>query len=241
MAAHRGALYTVSVDKALASEDGGETWNVLGPRPKGIANGLIVTDASERDDPKAPVTLYLALQEKGIFQSTDAGQQWMPLNNGLAGKRIYTVAAMENTLFAGTNQGLYRLGASSWHQLLTDTSGAVYALTVSGSDLYVGIASDVVLKETGKPYLSVPNYRYAPKRIFHSADVGASWTEITPPDDSQVINLDSAIQILAAGKTLFVLGIAEFRSMDGMETRRFRMDRHRIGRYLSGICIGCFR
>ena len=215
MAEHQGTLYTVSLDAALASEDDGETWNVLGPRPKGIANGLIVTDASQKHDPKAPVTLYLALQEKGIFRSTNAGQQWMPLNNGLAGKRIYTVAAMGDTLFAGTNQGLYRLASSNWQQLLTDTAGAVYALTVSGSALYVGMASDVVFKETGKPYLSVPNYKYAPKRIFRSADLGASWTDITPTDESQIINLDSAIQILAAGKTLLVLGITEFRSSDG--------------------------
>ena len=218
MAEHQGTLYTVSLDEALASEDGGETWNALGPRPKGIANGLIATAATQKHDPKAPVTLYLALQEKGIFQSIDAGQRWTPLNKGLIGKRVYTVAAMGDTLFAGTNQGLYRRGSGNWQQLLTDTSGAVYALTVSGSDLYVGIASDVVLKKTGKLYLSVPDYKNTPKRIFHSADFGASWTEITPIDESQVVNLDSAIQVLAAGKTLLVLGIAEFRSIDGGKT-----------------------
>ena len=218
MAEHQGTLYTVSVDAVLASEDSGETWNALGPRPKGIANGLIATAAPQKHDPKVPVTLYLALQEKGIFQSIDAGQRWTPLNNGLTGKRVYKVAAMGDTLFAGTNQGLYRLSSGNWHQLLTDTSGAVYALTISGSDLYVGIASDVVLKETDNPYLSVPNYKYAPKKIFHSADSGASWTEITPTDKSQVINLDAAIQILAADQTLLVLGIAEFRSVDGGKT-----------------------
>ena len=218
MAEHQGTLYTVSIDEVLASENGGEIWNALGPRPKGIASGLIVTTAAQKHDPKAPVTLYLALQEKGIFQSTDAGQRWTPLNNGLTGKRVYEVAAMGDLLFAGTNQGLYRFSSSNWQQLLADTPGAVYALTVSGSDLYVGIASDVVFKETDKPYLSVPNYKYAPKRIFHSADFGASWTEITPKDESQVINLDSAIQILAADKTLLVLGIAEFRSVDGGKT-----------------------
>ncbi|MYG08110.1 hypothetical protein F4167_16140 [Candidatus Poribacteria bacterium] len=79
MAEHQGTLYTVSVDEALASEDGGETWNTLGTRPKGTANGLIVTTAIQKHDPKAPVTLYLALQEKGIFRSTDVGQHWTPL------------------------------------------------------------------------------------------------------------------------------------------------------------------
>ena len=218
MAEHQGTLYTVSADEALASDDGGETWNALGPRPKGIANGLIATAATEKHDSKAPVTLYLALQEKGIFRSTDAGQHWTLLNNGLAGKRIYKVAAMGDTLFAGTNRGLYRLGSNDWQQLLTNESRAVYALTVDGSDLYVGVGPDVVFSASGKSFPSRSTPEALEKKVFHSADLGASWTEITPIDESQVISLDSAIQILVAGKTLLVLGVAEFRSVDGGKT-----------------------
>ncbi|MDE0396751.1 MAG: sigma-70 family RNA polymerase sigma factor [Candidatus Poribacteria bacterium] len=208
---HQGTLYTVSADEVLASEDSGETWNPLGQRPKGTASGLIVTDASQKHDPQANIVLYLALQEEGIFRSTDAGQRWMLLNNGLAGKRIYTIAAIGNTLFAGTNRGLYRLSSSNWQQLITSTSGAIYALTVDENNLYVGIARDIV------PPLK-PLRDFVRKRILHSADLGASWTEITPTDESQVINLDSAIQVVAAGKTLLVLGITEFRSIDGGKT-----------------------
>ena len=218
MTEHQGTLYTVSADEALASEDGGETWNPLGPRPKGIANGLIATAAIQEHDPKAAVTLYLALQEKGIFRSTDAGQRWTPLNNGLAERRVYRVAAMGNTLFAGTNRGLYRLDSNDWQQLLTDASGAVYALAVDGSDLYVGMAPDVVYSESSKSFPKTPNSEVLEKKVFHSADLGASWTEITPTDESQVINLDAAIQVLAAGKTLLVLGITDFRSVDGGKT-----------------------
>ncbi|RKU18749.1 hypothetical protein C6503_08835 [Candidatus Poribacteria bacterium] len=218
MAEHQGTLYTVSPDEALASEDGGETWNPLGQRPKGAASGLIVTDASQKHDPQADITLYLALQEKGIFRSTNAGKHWAPLNDGLAGKRVYTVAAIGNTLFAGTNRGLYRFGSSNWQQLLTHTSGAVYALTVDENNLYVGIAPDIVLVETPGLNPLIPEHKYAPKRIFRSADLGKSWTEITPTDESQVTNLDSAMQVLAAGKTLLVLGITEFRSSDGGQT-----------------------
>ena len=211
---HQDTLYTVSIDEVFTSGDGGETWNALGPRPKGIANGLIVTEAIQKHDPNPTVTLYLALQEKGIFRSTDAGQHWTPINKGLAGKWIYTVAAIENTLFAGTNQGLYRLNLSNWQQVLTDASGAVYALTVDENNLYVGIARDFVSSQTGKSSLG----EFVPKRIFHSTDLGDSWTEITPTDESQVMHFDSAIQILAAGKTLLVLGVTEFRSIDGGKT-----------------------
>ncbi len=215
---HQGTLYTVSTDEVFASGDRGETWNALGTRPKGIANGLIVTAATQKHDPNATLTLYLALQEKGIFRSTDAGQYWVPINNGLTGKRIFTIAAIGNTLFAGTNQGLYRLSSSNWQQLITDAVGTVYALTVDENNLYVGMAPDVVYSESSKSYPKIPNLDVLQKRIFHSADLGDSWTEITPIDDSRVMNFESAIQVLAVGKTLFVLGVTEFRSIDGGKT-----------------------
>ncbi len=211
---HQSILYTVSTDEVFASEDAGETWTPLGRRPKGIASGLIVTAAIQTHDPQTGITLYLALQEKGIFRSTDAGQHWTPLNNGLAGKRIYTVAAMEDTLFTGTNRGLYRLHSSNWRQVLTDIPEAVYAVTVDENNLYVGITGDFVSAQDGKSSLG----DFSPKRIFHSTDIGDSWTEITPTDESQVMNLKSAIQILAVGKMLFVLGVTEFRSSDGGKT-----------------------
>ena len=207
---HQGTLYTVSADEVLASENGGETWDALGARPKGIANGLIVTESPETED----LTLSLALQEKGIFRSTDTGQHWMSLNTGLTGKRIYSFAAVGNTLFAGTNQGLYRLDSNEWHQLLTGVSDAVYAVTVDGRDLYVGTARDIVFSASRKT--GIP--KSVDKKIFHSADLGTSWTDITPIDVSQVMHLDSALQILAVDKTLFVLGVTEFRSKDGGKT-----------------------
>ena len=38
--------------------------------------------------------MYLALQDEGVFRSTDAGREWIPLNDGLTGKRISAVAAI---------------------------------------------------------------------------------------------------------------------------------------------------
>jgi photosystem II stability/assembly factor-like uncharacterized protein len=81
------------------------------------------------------------------------------------------------------------------------------------------MARDFLCSAATKSYPSLSTF--PEKRIFHSADFGASWTEITPTtptDESQLTNLDSAIQILAVGKTLFVLGIGEFRSIDGGKT-----------------------
>lgn len=220
---HQGTLYTVSAEEVFASENRGETWSALGPRPKGIATGLIVTEAPEKEG----ITLSLALQEKGIFRSTDTGQHWTPLNTGLTEKRIYTLAAIGNTLFAGTNQGLYRLNSNQWQRVLTSVSSAVYAVAVDGSDLYVGTGRDIVVSESrstkvgGQTIVHTSSGRLSRAKvgIFHSADLGTSWTNITPTDESGVLDTISAgIQILAVDKTLFVLGVTEFRSKDGGKT-----------------------
>ena len=128
---------------------------------------------------------------------------------------------MGDTLFAGTNQGFYRLRSSNWDQLLTNTSGAVYALTVDENNLYVGMGPDVVYSKSSEKFPKRSRERLlktVEKRIFHSADLGDSWTEITPTDESQVMHLESGIQVLAEGKMLFVLGVTEFHSSDGGKT-----------------------
>ena len=100
MVEDRGVLYVVSVDEIFASTDKGETWDVFCTRPKGDPIGLIIMD-----EPRVPdMTMYLALRDEGVFRSTDSGTHWRHLNEGLTGERISAVAAVENTLFAGTDQ-----------------------------------------------------------------------------------------------------------------------------------------
>ena len=122
MAEHKGALYIVSADEIFASTDDGETWNILCLRPKGRRLvGLIVTDTPQISGSRIGITMYLAFRDKGIFRSTDAGTQWDSLNEGLSGKRIHAVAEIGNTVFAGTNAGLYRLNADVWKQVRVET------------------------------------------------------------------------------------------------------------------------
>ena len=73
MAAHEGTLCIVSTDAIFTSDDRGETWNSMGSRPEGYAVGLII-----RNVPQAPMTMYLALEDKGVFRSTDGGIKWNP-------------------------------------------------------------------------------------------------------------------------------------------------------------------
>ena len=91
---HRGTLYIVSVDEIFASDNRGETWRTLGPRPKGDAVELVITDAERTSSSQVPFTMYLALRDEGIFRSTDSGAHWHPLNDGLTTEKISAMATV---------------------------------------------------------------------------------------------------------------------------------------------------
>ncbi len=120
MAEHRNTLYIVSKDTVFASSDNGETWNALSARPKGFAIEYIVTDLPDSSGSHVGIAMYLAISDKGIFRSTDAGKQWTHLSTGLGDRIISTMAIAGNTIFAGTNDGLYRLNTDVWAQSPVD-------------------------------------------------------------------------------------------------------------------------
>lgn len=215
MAAHNGSLYIASVDEIFTSVDRGETWRTLGPRPKGHTVGLIITDASQDADSQVDITMYLALRDEGVFRSTDGGTQWHPFNDGLTGEIISTMAAVGETIFMGTGRGLYRLDSGMWKKLTVETSRAVYSLTVSENNLYVGTGPDLLGFTPIKTGQVVPKAESHVLKLFHSADLGASWTEITPSYKSDNHGIPSGITVLAAGETLFASSVKhEYRSTD---------------------------
>ena len=214
MVEDRGGLYVVSADAIFASMDKGRTWNVFCARPKGDAVGFIIMDEARVPN----MTMYLALKDEGVFRSTDGGTHWRHLNEGLTGERVSAFAAVENTLFAGTNCGLHRLDSDVWRKLPVEMSNTVYSLAVSGNNLYVGIGPDMVEltpEDIGKRMkISQPNAT----NIFRSRNFGASWTKITPKSTSRWARIPSGVKILVAGETLLALGATQFRSRDGGET-----------------------
>ena len=193
MAEHGNTLYIVSSEKIFASSDNGETWRVLCPRPEGEAVGFIVVDEIQGNNQNSRPVMYLALHTKGVFRSTNAGAQWNLLENGLTDQSVYAVAAVENTVFAGTNEGFHRLNSDVWQRLPVGTSEPVHSVTGFENNLYVGMNADFL--PLG-PFKQIPRVPRVPverlilsrtpwdnestSRIFHSTDLGASWTEITP-------------------------------------------------------------
>ena len=216
MAERNDTLYLVFPDGVFASKDRGKTWIKLGARPEGRAIGLVITDDA----------LYLALRDdEGIFRSTDAGKEWTRLNNEIADSGVNAVAAVENTVFVGTNKGLYRLHSETWEKLPLDTTKAIHSLSVSGNNLYVGTGFDhsqLEGPEGMKVYMEkvMSNINSDAKawEIFHSTDLGDSWTDITPTSNSHMMKASSGAKVLSTGNAVLVLGMLSFRSTDGGKT-----------------------
>ena len=172
MAAYGNRLYLATDTEILASEDKGETWQALGTHPKGIARGFVVTDSG----------FYLALTG-GVYYSKDGKTSWVALKDGMAAEKIRALAAIGNTVFAGTDKGLYRLNIERWKPLQVpvgpaDMHGqrpAIHALAASKNRLYVA-AGEASTYQTGAQTKLVRFWW----TLHRSTDLGDSWYPIDP-------------------------------------------------------------
>ena len=210
MAEWNATLYLASTKAVFASKDKGKTWTELGARPKGKTTGLVITDDA----------LYLAFRDEGLYRSTDAGKQWTLLNNEEVNS-VLAIANIGNSVFVGTNRGLYRVDSGAWEKLSVDTPKAIHSLAVSGNNLYVGTGPDFSQLETPEGRMAYAGQVMGKARaweVFHSNDLGETWTDITPTSKSPMMNVSPGIKVLAAGKATMALGMISFHSIDGGKT-----------------------
>jgi len=130
----------------LRSTDEGASWFPVNEGLTNIfVNSLAVID---RD-------LYAAT-DSGLFRSSDDGTSWAFI--GLAGKIVNTVAAIDTSLFAGTERdGLFRS---------TDVGRSWKADTIAGMDPSV------------RAFVVIPPYLFAgtPGGLYRTPDGGRSWS-----------------------------------------------------------------
>ena len=223
MAQYADTLYIVSTNEIFSSNNRGDTWKTLGPRPKGQAVGLIIVDEGQYSRSHTSPAMYLAIQDKGVFRSTDAGAHWTLLNDGLTDREVFEVAAIGDTLFVGTNSGLYRFNSMVWEQMPIAVSEVVHSLVSHENNLYVVTGHDLFtlgllesrLRDAGQ---ILRGYQASSSRIFCSTDLGESWIEITPKNRSPFLRTPTGIKLVAAGETLLLLGTTQSRSKDGGQT-----------------------
>ena len=205
MAERGDTLYIVCESELFASTDGGKTWREIAPCPPGRrAIDLLITDEA----------FYLAFADEGMFRSTDEGKTWMPLNEGLeqplqvrhqvTGNAILSAAAVENTVFAGTSQGIYRLNGEVWQKMPVAGNRTISSIAVVENKLY--FCAD---RQEGER-LSL---------LFSSTDLGDSWVQMTPEPRQRMFPLTvGSVKLVGAGDTLLGLGAGIIGSTDGGNT-----------------------
>ena len=160
-----GVLAGISTG-VFRTDDGGGSWE---RRSKGInayeLEAVVV-------DPKTPSTLYVRSFNQGILKSSDAGQSWQPVNEGLGGpgtqvgvemlaidpvdSRVLYASVYGRGYFKTVDAGLH------WAPIATPEGAGFFGLSV----LYVDPQDPCLLiAATGEG-------------VFRSVDAGSSWVRM---------------------------------------------------------------
>ena len=203
----KNTLYVMLANKFLDSKDDGKTWDLVHTLPDGLydAIGLILTEQA-----------FYAAFDRGIFRSEDNGKTWQQINDGLMMGHMGVIGSIINiqdTLFAGTENGLYRLSADSWQRVEFPVSvGRIRSAAATEEKLYV------VAEMADTDPRKVSRGLQRAWSIFRSTDLGSSWTDITPTNAWPVKGWPPFIKLIAAGDTLLAMEQGMVRSTDGGDT-----------------------
>jgi photosystem II stability/assembly factor-like uncharacterized protein len=141
-----GLLYVGSTDRVFVSSDNGLNWQESAPLP--ISDDE-VTDLLVHGD-----LLLVATLLNGCFQSSDGGQSWAQINNGLQGLGSHNIAELalrDGVLYAGT------IGAGVFARALGDAQpvwapfnqnmpwGNIQSLSLDGDLLIAGAGGSATL------------------------------------------------------------------------------------------------
>lgn len=134
-------LFIATETEIITSTDRGKTWDSLCKCREGTLVGMVITDSIPQST--SSMTIFLAYTD-GVFRSVDAGETWEKLPKGLIDRIITAIAAIDNVVFAGTDEGLFRLNEDDWeiqtiHRPNTNQrkKDSIYALVTTGENLYV--------------------------------------------------------------------------------------------------------
>ncbi len=200
---NRTLYYTQSSD-LFTSTDDGKTWNKLYSWDNDkyyFSIDLILTKQA----------FYMAFEE-GIFRSEDSGNTWKELSERLPGE-IRSLVEAQNMLFAGTDNGFYRLDSDGWKRLeFPESIETVYSVAVNREQVYVLAELD---------YSHPRKVSQGHERgwgVFSTSNLGNSWRDITPKNAWAVNGFIPEAKLIAVGETLLLMEKGMVRSTDGGNT-----------------------
>ena len=141
--AGNGAVYAGSFGHGIfRSLDRGAIWQPVG---NGVTDPYILSLAVTKDG-----IVYAGTFRGGIFRSRDEGRTWQPVNAGLKRLEVKALMALDEDLYAGTGDGVYRLDGSEDRWLVVTTGlddVLVHALARSSDGtLYAGTSGKGILR-----------------------------------------------------------------------------------------------
>jgi photosystem II stability/assembly factor-like uncharacterized protein len=172
----------------MNSTDGGKNWNLIHTVLSDVGVNVLVSD------PVKTATLY-AGTVSGIYKSTDGGANWSGINSGLPTESyedvvypigvntLATAAADPQTLYAGTDQGIFRSidDGTSWTDVNTGLPElTINTLAIDPADphtLYAGTYASHLANSTSGG------------KVYKSTDGGKSWNLVYMDSSSKSINV----------------------------------------------------
>jgi photosystem II stability/assembly factor-like uncharacterized protein len=136
--------------------------------------------------------IFTGTQRDGIFVSKDKGRTWTQYNDGLVDLTIRKFAVIDNTLYVGTNGGLYSLNEkqNKWISEYGQSPLQVNGIIEFDNEIYIGTNQGAfktvqrqsdwiqIMKNRSLHNISVAGkmvYALAYNELFASADKGNSW------------------------------------------------------------------
>jgi len=189
----------------LRSSDQGRTWVASNA---GFSERFVFKLLFDPDGERVVVAVWDAHGYGGVFVSQRVGGPWVRLPEGLEGRQVLALALRGNTIFAGTDAGIFvrESRAPSWTPLRVLIDGRevlprVTELLVSPSDALIAATSTGVIQSSdggvtwtrpelgtqdGVLCLAVPSndpdliVAATASGFFRSDDNGLSWRQISP-------------------------------------------------------------
>lgn|GEM_PF-4650019 len=153
-------------------------------------------------DPTNATTIYAGTAGSGIFRSTDGGNTWVAINNGL-GNLVVNAISIDPTnsavILVGTGRG----------PLVGEPTAGVYRTTNSGASWSVALPNATSLTLARTPQNSGIVYSGG-AGLFKSTNAGITWTRLARSAGSDLTNTDifglavsplNASVVLAVGNT----------------------------------------
>ena len=210
----KNTLYMIPSNKLLASIDDGKTWDLLyswQEEKYWTPIELVLTEDA----------FYVAFTS-GILRSEDEGKTWQAItfeamNVGFP-QRPNTIAVIQNTMFVGGDNGLYRFSADADNWTRVEFPGPVgEILSIDTAEGKVYVAARFNWDGQVDP-AKVSQGLERGWWIFRSTDLGDSWEDITPINAWPVKGWPPGIQLIAVGETLLAMEEGMVCSTDAGDT-----------------------